>query len=166
MHPFCPYAHTAHYSLQPLTLPPPWNSVVWRGRAECYQHTGNRRGQIYGNLFQKDRKENVLKPCVWLNATGTSFHLFCLRWWTELLEKLDLTTGRLDHCPSWLIKAARRGLHQGLAPIINASLRSGVLPRLLKQAVIRPLLKKPNLDPNDLGNFSPVPNPPLGGQGD
>lgn len=38
------------------------------------------------------------------------------------------TTSSLNLCPSWLIKAAQRGLDEWLMPIINAFLREKVLP--------------------------------------
>lgn len=46
--------------------------------------------------------------------------------------------------PSWLIKAARGGLIDWLTPIINSSLKEGV---------IRVFLKKPSLDPKELGTY-------------
>ncbi|XP_058024513.1 uncharacterized protein LOC131190935, partial [Ahaetulla prasina] len=41
---------------------------------------------------------------------------------------------------------------------INASLLEGVFPAALKEAVVRPLLKKPSLDPAILGNYRLVSN--------
>jgi len=36
--------------------------------------------------------------------------------------------------------------------IINKSLLTGVVPKYLKHATVKPLLKKPNLDPTILSN--------------
>ena len=44
---------------------------------------------------------------------------------------------------------------------INASLTSGYLPQSFKIAVIKPILKKPNLDPNDMSNYRPISNLPF-----
>ena len=48
-----------------------------------------------------------------------------------------------------------------ITDIINMSLLSGSFPDPLKSAVVRPLLKKPTLDPNELKNYRPVSNLPF-----
>ena len=48
--------------------------------------------------------------------------------------------------------------------IVNSSICSGVFPDALKMSVVRPLLKKPNLDPSILGNFRPISNLPFLGK--
>ena len=52
-----------------------------------------------------------------------------------------------------------------LAPIvtiiINESLEKGIVPDSFKNAIVTPLLKKPNLSPEDLKNFRPVSNLPF-----
>ena len=45
-----------------------------------------------------------------------------------------------------------------LTEVVNASLRSGVFPEILKDAVVTPLLKKPSLDKDVLKNYRPVSN--------
>ena len=67
----------------------------------------------------------------------------------RVLGSICSTTTLLDPCPSWLIgKSAGQ-----FTP--NASLREGVVPTTLKEAVIWPLLKKPNLDPRLVVNYRP-----------
>jgi hypothetical protein len=44
---------------------------------------------------------------------------------------------------------------------VNDSLTSGVVPSLFKIAVVKPLLKKPSLDQNNLKNYRPVSNLPF-----
>ncbi|XP_058023921.1 uncharacterized protein LOC131190598, partial [Ahaetulla prasina] len=75
-----------------------------------------------------------------------------------LLGRLHATTCLLDPCPSWLVLATREVTRGWLQGIINASLVEGVFPAALKEAVVRPLLKKPSLDPAILGNYRPVSN--------
>ena len=48
--------------------------------------------------------------------------------------------------------------------VINASLREGVVPGRLKEAVVRPLLKKSSLDRENLNNYRPVANVPVLGK--
>ena len=45
--------------------------------------------------------------------------------------------------------------------IINQSILSGVVPHEFKSAIVKPLLKKSNLDPNELKNYRPVSNLPF-----
>ena len=45
--------------------------------------------------------------------------------------------------------------------IVNRSLQCGYVPTCYKKALIRPLLKKPTLDSNDLKNYRPVSNLPF-----
>ena len=42
--------------------------------------------------------------------------------------------------------------------IINNSITSGVYPCLYRKAIVRPLLKKTGLDPNEYKNYRPVSN--------
>ena len=42
--------------------------------------------------------------------------------------------------------------------IINKSIITGIVPSNFKKAIIRPLLKKENLDQNELKNYRPVSN--------
>ncbi|XP_058024600.1 uncharacterized protein LOC131190994 [Ahaetulla prasina] len=76
----------------------------------------------------------------------------------RLLGRLNATTCLLDPCPSWLVLATQEVTRGWLQGITNASLWEGVFPAALKEAVVRPLLKKPSLDPAVLGNYRPVSN--------
>ena len=48
-----------------------------------------------------------------------------------------------------------------LTNIINESLSSGMVPTSFKTATVKPLLKKPTLDPNNLKNYRPISNLPF-----
>ena len=45
-----------------------------------------------------------------------------------------------------------------ITAIINNSITSGVYPCLYRHAIVRPLLKKTGLDPNEYKNYRPVSN--------
>ena len=45
--------------------------------------------------------------------------------------------------------------------LINDSLSSGKFPDVFKEAIVKPLLKKCNLDPNDLKNYRTVSKLPF-----
>uniref|UniRef100_A0A803TMK0 Reverse transcriptase domain-containing protein n=1 Tax=Anolis carolinensis TaxID=28377 RepID=A0A803TMK0_ANOCA len=82
----------------------------------------------------------------------------------EDVDKVLATPCILDSCPSWLIKETRGGLAEWVKVVVNASLREGIFPASLKLAVIKPLLKKPSLDPTQLDNFGPISNLPFLGK--
>ena len=42
--------------------------------------------------------------------------------------------------------------------VINQSLQTGVFPSVFKKAIVKPLLKKPSLDPNSLKYYRPISN--------
>ena len=48
-----------------------------------------------------------------------------------------------------------------ITSIVNDSLANGIMPLCYRKAVISPLLKKPNLDVNELKNYRPVSNLPF-----
>ena len=47
-----------------------------------------------------------------------------------------------------------------IVKLINGSLESRVVPKCFKTAVIKPLQKEPNLDPNSMNKYRPVSNLP------
>ena len=65
---------------------------------------------------------------------------------------------QLDPAPTWLIKCAVHILAPVIARMCNASLQQEKLPTASKKAIVQPLLKKPNLDPNDPASYRPISN--------
>ena len=57
-----------------------------------------------------------------------------------------------------MIKTHLDMLLPAITDIINHSLASGVVPALMKHALVTPLLKKQSLDPNNAKNYRPVSN--------
>ena len=64
----------------------------------------------------------------------------------------------LDPVPTWLFKNCLNELLPIVTSIVNLSLQTGTFPNELKNAVVRPLLKKPTLDPDLLSNYRPISN--------
>jgi hypothetical protein len=60
--------------------------------------------------------------------------------------------------PTWLIKRAVHILGPVIARMCNASFQQEKLPTACKKAIVRPLLKKLNLDPIDPASYRPVSN--------
>ena len=79
----------------------------------------------------------------------------------ELLKIVQRSTTKscqLDPIPTSLFKRHIMTFLPKLTEVVNASLRSGVFPESLRDAVITPILKKPSLDKEDLKNYRPVSN--------
>ena len=64
----------------------------------------------------------------------------------------------LDPIPTWLLKQCSGTLLPIIKSIINASLLSGLFPDNLKEAILKPLLKKLGLDPDYFKNLRPISN--------
>ena len=63
-----------------------------------------------------------------------------------------------DPIPTWLLKKCASVLVPTITNIVNLSLSSGEFHPTLKQSTISPLLKKPNLDKDQLSNYRPISN--------
>ena len=64
----------------------------------------------------------------------------------------------IDSIPTWLLKECIDELLPLITTLINRSLSTGKFPEHFKEAIIRPLLKKPNSDIDELKNYRPVSN--------
>jgi exonuclease III len=77
----------------------------------------------------------------------------------KLLEKIIMSSPTksdiVDPLPSWLLKRYLRVLLPVLTSLINFSL-STAMPSDYKHALVRPLIKKRNADPDILSNYRPV----------
>ena len=67
----------------------------------------------------------------------------------------------LDPIPTKLLKDILPQVSTFLLDMINPSLLTGYVPQSFKVAVIKPLLKKPTLDPEVLANYRPISNLPF-----
>ena len=76
----------------------------------------------------------------------------------QLIFTMNNKSCNLDPIPAWLLKDCIHELLPMITAIANLSLTSGIFPDRCRQAIIRPLLKKPNLNPEELKNYRPVSN--------
>ena len=74
----------------------------------------------------------------------------------KLIKSNRATSCPLDPIPSSLLQTISPDLAPFLTTLINSSLSSGLVPATLKSARVKPLLKKPSLDPTDIQNYRPV----------
>ena len=79
----------------------------------------------------------------------------------SILKSAPNKSCELDPIPTWLLKSSIDELLPIITDIMNASITSGYVPKSFKSALVRPLLKKPGLDPNVLKNYRPVSNLPF-----
>ena len=76
------------------------------------------------------------------------------------LIKTTSKTCALDPLPSSVLSQYIEALAPLITNIINMSITQSDIPELLKEAVVRPLLKKPSLYVDVLSNYRPVSNLP------
>lgn len=67
----------------------------------------------------------------------------------------------LDPIPTWLLKECIDELLPSLTELINTCLEKAYVPMYFKSSLIRPHIKKPDLDANILKNYRPVSNLPF-----
>ena len=90
-----------------------------------------------------------------------SFSPIELSEFTSIITSSKPTTCSLDPVPTRLLKEVLTPVGTSLLNTINLSLVSGYVPQAFKVAVIKPLLKKPTLDPGILANYRPISNLPF-----
>lgn len=76
----------------------------------------------------------------------------------KVLSSAPNKSCELDPLPTWLIKQCSEHLTPLITTIVNKSLSTSHVPADFKRAIVRPLLKKSNLDPEPLKNYRPVSN--------
>ena len=76
----------------------------------------------------------------------------------HIILKAPSKSCELDPLPSWLLKECVDELSPIVTSIVDASLNHSIVPLSLKTALIRPLLKKSELDKEVLKNYRPVSN--------
>ena len=80
---------------------------------------------------------------------------------TSVVTRAKSSTCLLDPIPTPLLKNVFSLIGTTILDQINLSLKLGYVPQVFKVAVIKPLLKKPSLDPDVLANYRPISNLPF-----
>ena len=75
----------------------------------------------------------------------------------EIIKDMTIKTSPADPIPAILLKEIIDDLTPHILKIVNASLAAGSMEGL-KESIITPILKKPNLDANKLNNYRPIAN--------
>ncbi len=79
----------------------------------------------------------------------------------KLLKDCKPTTCELDPIPTTMILEYSDILIGAITSIINMSLESGSVSEVYKEVLVRPLIKKPGSDENNMKNYRPVSNLPF-----
>ena len=79
----------------------------------------------------------------------------------KIINSAPTKSCELDPIPTTLLYENIDSLLPIIKNIINTSLTTGIVPRDLKTAVVKPLLKKPSPDKNLLKNYRPISNLPF-----
>ena len=103
-----------------------------------------------------DGVDMSFRPAICLDSFTIKLNEFC-----HLISSSKNSTCLLDPLQTGFLKQMLPEIGTPLLNLINVSLTSGYVPQSFKIAVIKPILKKPNLDPNDLSNYRPISNLPF-----
>ena len=76
----------------------------------------------------------------------------------NVIKQLPDKSSDADPLPVPVMKQLADVLAPFLWALYNRSMTTGHFPAVYKQAIITPLLKKPDLDPTDAGSFRPISN--------
>jgi len=106
-------------------------------------------------IYQCPPISSLMSPCT---KKCNIFNPTTVSEMNEIVLSMNKTTCASDPFPSKLIPNVLTQLIPFFVRITNLSLSSGIFPSALKAAIIRPLLKKANLDLQVLSNYRPVSN--------
>ena len=98
---------------------------------------------------------------LYTTSSLNSFHPVSVSEVTNIITKAPNKSCELDPIPTDLIKKCLSATAPAIASIINTSFATGEIPRDLKKAMIRPILKKPTLDKESFHNYRPISNLPF-----
>ena len=138
------------------------SSVSAEHLAECFgSYFGNKiiniREQMLQNMQVNPSKgTNFDKSFVGMPVTvfpgATEYEV------RRLIVKSNTKSCELDPLPTWLLKDCIDELVTIITAIVNASLEEGYVPDCLKNAIVRPVLKKAGLDQEVFSSYRPVSN--------
>jgi hypothetical protein len=77
---------------------------------------------------------------------------------SKLLTSMPSKFSTLDYVPTSLLKSSHLVFSQLIATLATLSFQEGCFPQSFKTAMVTPLIKKPNLDPNNLSHHRPISN--------
>ena len=79
----------------------------------------------------------------------------------DIIRQSSIKTCELDPLPASFFSQCLDTLLPYITTVVNNSLVSGSFPGSFKSAIVRPVLKKPSLDPENFGNYRLISNLPF-----
>ena len=93
------------------------------------------------------------QPC---HAESTEFRVMSEREIESFVDTIGKKSCDLDPILAYMLKECKSTILPVLTNTVNMSLQSASMPAALKEAMIKPKLKKDNLDSEDYSNFRPI----------
>ena len=153
-----------------LNPPQLYKQSLPASKAKCNEFASffdNKISNIRADIMSAAASINPSARCKSVDHSRGSLNSFCAVNEEELRQTiLQMTSSScsLDVIPTPFLKEVLDSVISDILKIVNCSLYSGVFPDSLKTAVVRPLLKKHNLDPSVLSNYRPISNLPFVGK--
>ena len=119
------------------------------------------------SLFFKNKIDGVraatanADPPTYSSSSGkrfTGFREYSMEEIWRVLIQSPMKTSMLDPLPTDVLLESIDIILPFISTMCNASLREGILPTSQKAAIITPILKKANLDVDDVKSFRPISN--------
>ena len=108
-------------------------------------------------LKQEEPDKRHIESAPLTSVNMSSFTPTTIPEMVKLIHKTTIKSCELDPLPARLLKVNIKLIAPAITDIVNTSLTMGKVTTNLKQAVLRPLLKKSNLE-LVLKNYRPVSN--------
>ena len=127
------------------------------------EHSAEEFANYFVDKIEKIRQSTQAAPLPVINSRFVAENLetFSPVTAAEVVSLLKISAAKqciLDPIPTWMVKQISNVLAPVIAAMCNASFIQHTVPAQHKKAVVRPLLKKPTLDPSDLASYRPISN--------
>ncbi|CAB4037146.1 Hypothetical predicted protein, partial [Paramuricea clavata] len=102
---------------------------------------------------QRNQEEQYAQCVKFINFQEVTEHEI-----ENVIDKVGKKSCELDPVPAKIFQGCQKTLLPIITKISNKSLQSGCMPEILKEAVLKPKLKKDSLDYEEYTNFRPISN--------
>jgi len=131
--------------------------------SDSAEHSADEFANFFVDKIEKIRQSTDSAPPPVINSRLVAENLdtFSPVTAAEVVSLLKISAAKqctLDPIPTWMVKQMSNVLAPVIAAMCNSSFIQHTVPVLHKTAVVRPLLKKPTLDPSDLTSYRPISN--------
>ena len=150
---------STHYSEklnhQPFQLHTQKNSLV------SFQISSRARSSLFATTLTALLCRSSAEPGEFSGCHLVEFRPVSQEFVCDLLKRTPPKSCELDSMPTTLMYECMDILLPSLMQIINETLTTDVFPPDFKSAIVKPQLKKQNLDPNNLKNYRLISNLPF-----